>query len=226
MNDFINETKDDQIYTTENFELRVHRYAEAIECKILDNSVIGKYSSIRKSILKGYNSVGCHSYITSCEIGRYTTIGSRVSVGSFEHPTDWLSVSEFQYRDTLFCYGVKTKNYNMLSQNSSSTVIGNDVWIGDNVFIKKGITIGSGSIIGACSVVTKPVQEYSIIVGNPGRLLKKRFDDKTIKKLLESDWWDLDISELDKLNLNYQSIVECLKKIECYKRNKLQCYEN
>ena len=72
------------------------------------------------------------------------------------------------------------------------TIIGNDVWIGENVTILPGVHIGDGAIIGANSVVAKDIEPYSIAVGNPCRVVKKRFDDETIAKLLELKWWDWD----------------------------------
>ena len=75
-------------------------------------------------------------------------------------------------------------------QQPKDTIIGNDVWIGHNVTIMPGVTIGSGVIIGSCSVVTKNVPHYSIVAGNPGRIVRQRFDNETIAKLLEIQWWD------------------------------------
>jgi acetyltransferase-like isoleucine patch superfamily enzyme len=68
--------------------------------------------------------------------------------------------------------------------------IGNDVWIGHNATILPGTTIGDGAVIGACSVVTKDVGAYEIVGGNPARLIRKRFCEETIAKLLRLCWWD------------------------------------
>lgn len=70
------------------------------------------------------------------------------------------------------------------------TVVGNDVWIGQNVTVMPGVHIGDGAIIGANSVVASNVPAYSIAVGNPCRVIKKRFDDNTSQFLLELKWWD------------------------------------
>jgi acetyltransferase-like isoleucine patch superfamily enzyme len=69
-------------------------------------------------------------------------------------------------------------------------VIGNDVWIAYGATILPGVTVGDGAVIGAMAVVTKDVEPYAIIGGNPAALIRKRFDDATITKLLELRWWD------------------------------------
>lgn len=72
------------------------------------------------------------------------------------------------------------------------TVVGNDVWIGQNVTILPGVKIGDGAIIGANSIVASDIPAYYVAVGNPCKVVKKRFDDKTIKLLEEVQWWDWD----------------------------------
>lgn len=79
------------------------------------------------------------------------------------------------------------------------TVIGNDVWIGQNAVILPGVHIGDGAIIGAESVVGRDVEPYTIVVGNPARVLRKRFDEELIGLLLRFRWWDKTIEEIDHL---------------------------
>ncbi|MGN1039696.1 MAG: CatB-related O-acetyltransferase [Oscillospiraceae bacterium] len=79
------------------------------------------------------------------------------------------------------------------------TIIGNDVWIGQNVTILPGVHIGAGAIIGASSVVGHNVEPYTIVVGNPARAIRKRFDDKLIQIMEELKWWDLSIEEINEL---------------------------
>ena len=75
-------------------------------------------------------------------------------------------------------------------------VIGNDVWLGRECVIMPGVTIGDGAIVAAYSVVTKDVEPYSVVGGNPAHLIKKRFDDELISLLLQWKWWDLEGDEL------------------------------
>ena len=79
------------------------------------------------------------------------------------------------------------------------TVIGNDVWIGQNAVILPGVHIGDGVIIGANSVVGSDVEPYTIIIGNPAKKLRRRFDDEMIGLLLQFKWWDKSIDEINRL---------------------------
>ena len=79
------------------------------------------------------------------------------------------------------------------------TVIGNDVWIGQNAVILPGVCIGDGAIIGANSVVGSDVGPYTIVAGNPAKILRKRFDDELTGLLLRFKWWDKSIEEIDGL---------------------------
>ena len=74
--------------------------------------------------------------------------------------------------------------------NKGNIIIGNDVWIGYEAVILSGVTIGDGAIIGTHAVVTKDVPPYTIVGGVPAKPIRKRFNDKTIARLLELKWWD------------------------------------
>lgn len=74
--------------------------------------------------------------------------------------------------------------------SKGDTIIGNDVWIGHEAMIMPGVKIADGAIIGARSVVTQDVPPYSIVAGNPARMIKRRFDDETVYMLLQLKWWE------------------------------------
>jgi virginiamycin A acetyltransferase len=84
------------------------------------------------------------------------------------------------------------------------TVVGNDVWIGYDSLIMPGVTIGDGAIIASRSVVVSDVEPYSIVGGNPARLIRMRFPDETVEKLLAIKWWDWDA---DKITRNLENIT-------------------
>jgi virginiamycin A acetyltransferase len=76
------------------------------------------------------------------------------------------------------------------------TVIGPDVWIGDRATIMPGVTIGAGAIVAACSVVPREVPPYGLVAGNPARLIRTRFDEATVARLLAVAWWDWDAAKI------------------------------
>ena len=95
---------------------------------------------------------------------------------------------------------------------------GNDVWIGRGAFIKNGLTLGDGCGIGARSVVTKDVPPYAIVAGNPAKLIRYRFSEDIIEKLLELKWWELDDDFLRLLP--FEDMQKCISMLE-QKRQKL-----
>ena len=80
-----------------------------------------------------------------------------------------------------------------------NTIVGNDVWIGQNATIMPGVIIGDGAIIGANSVVAKNVNPYTVVAGNPIKVIRKRFDDELIELMLKFKWWNKEIDEINAL---------------------------
>ena len=100
------------------------------------------------------------------------------------------------------------------SVSKGNTVIGNDVWIGNSVTIMPGITIGDGAILGANSVVTKDVEPYTIVGGNPTKEIRKRFDVETIDFLCALQWWNWDAAKITQhLDLLTRGDISELRKI-------------
>lgn len=134
------------------------------------------------------------SYMAGCEIGRFCSIASNARVMGENHPIDRVTTSTWTYGKNIDevvkeDFGVSIRQSRNLPA-SPKTIIGNDVWIGEYATLKRGVRLGTGCIVGAQSVVTKDVPEYAIAVGNPARVVRKRFDQTTIDRLLESKWWE------------------------------------
>ena len=137
--------------------------------------------------------------------GRYCSISSGVVIGSHEHPTDWLTTSRTAYypevngwdrlmaADGVAEIRAKTRLY---SGSCPVTTLEPDVWIGQGAFLKSGITVGTGAIIGARTTVVKDVPPYAIVVGTPGRVLRLRFPEAVVARLLASKWWRYSIYDL------------------------------
>jgi chloramphenicol O-acetyltransferase type B len=126
------------------------------------------------------------------EIGSFCSIARGVTIWlGGNHHTEWISTSNL---NDYFGYDTNKGTRNRFYQTSvkGSVVIGNDVWIGQDVVILSGVTIGDGAVIGTKSVVSKSVPPYCVAVGNPAEVVKKRFTDDQIQKLLKIQWWNWD----------------------------------
>ena len=83
-------------------------------------------------------------------------------------------------------------------QSKGDTIVGDDVWIGRNATIMPGATIGAGAIVAAGSIVSGDVPAYGIVAGNPARLVRYRFDEETIHRLMTLSWWDWPIAMISR----------------------------
>ena len=149
-------------------------------------------------------------------IGRYCSIGPNFYALQPNHPVDWLSTNPFQYQSDSFLGkkshyfdGFETEKF--LRNSNKSILIGNDVWIGANVTLLNGIKVGDGAIIGACSLVTKDVPPYSIVGGNPAKIIRFRFMDSVIADLMNLKWWNLEPCALS--GLSFSNIDLCIKQL-------------
>jgi acetyltransferase-like isoleucine patch superfamily enzyme len=128
-------------------------------------------------------------------IGKYCSIaeGVKIFLGG-NHRVDWLTTYPFNIINDNFQNAKDIKGH---PASKGDVIIGNDVWIGYGAVILSGVTIGDGSVIGAFTVVSKNVDPYSIVVGNPMKEVKKRFSADVIDKLLALKWWDWEINKIN-----------------------------
>lgn len=154
---------------------------------------VGKGALINKDVSFESKDVtiGDYTYINGghiyrSKIGRFCSIGYGVSIGPGEHYIERISTFPILSR-ALGC----GDSGEFLTKGL--TVIGNDVWIGNNAVILQGIKIGDGAVVAAGAVVTKNVPPYSIVGGIPAKVIRYRFDDQMIEKLLKLKWWNNDI---------------------------------
>ena len=131
-------------------------------------------------------------------IGNFCSIGQNCNIYlEASHRTDWITTYPF---GTIFqnIFGKYVPNgVPDHMKCNGDVVIGNDVWIGKNVTIMSGVTIGDGAVIALNSHVVKDVEPYSIVGGNPAKLIKYRFSLKQIKKLLQIKWWSWDVKKIN-----------------------------
>jgi virginiamycin A acetyltransferase len=158
-----------------------------------------------------HSTLGIHNLMFGeITIGKYCQIGAYVALHGTNHPVSYPST----YINSRLFNGELAKH-----KTEAPIKVGNDVWIGHGSIILSGVTISDGAIVGAGSVVTKNIDPYSIVAGNPARFIRKRFSEKIIQEMLELKWWDKTMEELDTLKdlfhtdlTTVTSIYEIIKK--------------
>jgi acetyltransferase-like isoleucine patch superfamily enzyme len=151
-----------------------------------------------------YSYVAKNCTIRHCNIGKFCSIGSNFCCGLGMHPTNGISTAPMFYstakqNGTTLC--TKSK-----AAEAKQTNIGNDVFIGANVTVLDGVTIADGAVIGAGAVVVSDIPPYAVAVGVPAKVVKYRFDEATIKALLEKQWWNGTEEDLKKVERDFWDV--------------------
>ena len=159
-----------------------------------------------------YTHGGCFrpfAFGRNTTIGRYTSVAATAFAATDNHPMHYKSMHGFFFNPEL---GVVDRAWSF-----SPLTIGNDVWLGHNSIIMPGVnSVGDGAVVAAGAVVNKDVPPYAVVVGNPARLVRYRFDPATIERLVREQWWEKDIgdlqSELDEYTSAYEPFSDSYSK--------------
>lgn len=204
--------------TTHNLALLDKIRAENPTCRILSASLhsvkLGENIAILNRASINQVSIGNFSYVSNdtrlfnVNVGNFCSIGPYVQVGLAPHPTKtFVSTYPAFYSNENSGCPLTLRNNKIFDDTTPKTIVGHDVWIGANVIIPGGVNVGHGAIIAAGSVVVKDVPPYSIVGGNPARVIRYRFSDEQITLLLKSSWWHWDIESIKK-NVDHFSDIE------------------
>lgn len=179
------------------------------------NTVLGSNTKVYEPFflhdveLGDYSYIAKNSSISNCVIGKFCSIGPNFCCGLGIHPTNGISTAP------MFYSAAKQNGISLCEDNkieeSKQTTIGNDVFIGANVTILDGVNIADGAVIGAGAVVTKDIPPYAIALGIPAKVVKYRFNEETIKVLLEKQWWNGTEEDLKKVERNFWDVEMFLK---------------
>lgn len=150
----------------------------------LCDSTIGRYTRI----------AGAQVMHTS--IGNFSSIAGNTLIGPGQHPTKFLTAHRAFYKGVVWHPEWKC---DIGFEERKRIRIGSDVWIGQNCLVMDGVTINDGAIIAAGAVVTKDVPPFAVVGGVPAKIIKYRFSEEMIKRLLEIQWWNLPDDEITRV---------------------------
>ncbi len=154
-------------------------------------------SNLRELIDRFGWDIGDHSYghpiifessLARLTVGRFVSIAGNVCLALGNHRTDTATTYPFSALQHIWPLAPTSASHT----TRGDIVIGNDVWIGAFAFVTAGVTIGDGAVVGGNAVVTRSVPPYAVVAGNPARIVRFRFDARTIVRLLDLRWWDWD----------------------------------
>ncbi len=180
----------------QNSEPRIHSTAQ------LKSSKLGRYADIGERVILRDVMVGDFTYFERngegiyAEIGKFCSIAANVRINALEHPMERLTTHKLSYRPNEYFRYLGVDGEFRARRQAKRVVIGNDVWIGHGAVITPGVTVGHGAVIGANAVVTRDVAPYTVVGGVPAKLIRKRFDDAIIERLLKLNWWDWPVEKL------------------------------
>ena len=163
---------------------------------------IGERCMVNKCVLNGKITIGSNTTINGpgtefysiqypITIGNFCSIARGTAVQEHNHDADCITTYFIKYR-------IFEEKYGIDAISKGPVIIGNDVWIGTQSTILTGVTIGDGAIIAANSVVSKDIPPYAIVGGTPAKVLRYRFSEEIIERLLEVKWWNWDIEKIKK----------------------------
>ena len=184
-------------YLYSKFFKKILRGKSILNSKIDKSAKIYAGSEFYDSSIGRYSYIGYDSEVHSCDIGSFCSIANGFVVGGAKHPMNWVSTSPVFYNvggGTGFHLG------DLDVEELKRTFIGHDVWIGNRVTIMQGVKVGTGAVVGAGAIVTKDVPPYAVVAGCPAKVIRYRFDESTIAKLLKSEWWNLEDNILRELS--------------------------
>jgi phosphonate metabolism protein (transferase hexapeptide repeat family) len=153
---------------------------------------VGARTTLLEVTMGDYSYVVNDSQITYTTIGKFCSIAAMTRINPGNHPMQRASQAHFTYRASAYFPGEADEPEFFDWRRSHPVHIGHDVWIGHGAIILPGRSIGTGAVVAAGAVVTKDVPAYTIVAGNPARIIRRRFPEDVTNRLAELAWWDWD----------------------------------
>ena len=174
----------------------LHEGAAVRDSRLGRYTEVGARTSLVETVMDDYSYVANDSDIMSSDIGKFCSIAAHVRVNPGNHPMQRASQSHFTYRASRYFPGEADETAFFDWRRSHPVAIGHDVWIGHGAVVLPGRTIGTGAVVAAGAIVTRDVAPYTIVAGNPARMVRARFPGRVAEVLQRLAWWDWDHERL------------------------------
>ncbi|NPU12246.1 chloramphenicol acetyltransferase [Bradyrhizobium sp. 83002] len=153
---------------------------------------VGARTILNEVAMDDYSYVVNDAQITYTTIGKFCSIAAMTRINPGNHPMHRATQAHFTYRASAYFPGEPDDAEFFAWRRQHHVDIGHDVWIGHGAIVLPGRSIGTGAVVAAGAIVTKDVPDYTIVAGNPARLLKRRFPEDIAERLRRLAWWDWD----------------------------------
>lgn len=170
--------------------------ARVRDCRLGRYTEVGARTSLTETEIGDYSYIVNDGEVIYTRIGKFCSIASHVRINPGNHPMERASQAHFTYRASQYWPDEADEAAFFDRRRAQPATIGHDVWIGHGVVVLPGRTIGTGAIVGAGAIVTRDVAPYTIVVGNPARPVRQRFDEPIARHLMALAWWDWDHERL------------------------------
>jgi phosphonate metabolism protein (transferase hexapeptide repeat family) len=175
-------------------------------CTLGRYTEIGARTRLLETVLGDYSYIVQDGEVFATRIGKFCSIASHVRINPGNHPMQRASQAHFTYRASRYFPGEADEAGFFDWRRATPVTIGHDVWIGHGAIILPGRSIGTGAVVAAGAIVTKDVAPYTIVAGNPARMIRRRFPEPVAARLMALAWWDWDHETLRRALPDFRSL--------------------
>jgi len=185
---------------------------------VVTDCLLGRYTEVQEftymaeSQMHDYSYICSHGSVIYSKIGKFANIAAQVRINPGNHPHERPTLHHFTYRAAQYGFAEEDDAQFFNWRRLQEVRIGHDTWIGHGCIIMPGVSIGNGAIVGSHSVVTRDVAPYTIVVGSPAKVVRRRFPPSIADRIEASAWWDWDHDTIRERFADFKDIRAFLAK--------------